>query len=238
MRVHGDNTKFIEHSGKLKSDRYGLWTGRLRYSILATRIDLVPAIGEVHPLADWMRIEDRDITFAPGRLLVDCSYVGASPDGLDTEPIYELQRNTNTEPIETHEKFVTTIAGKPSAPLNGALFVDEDGNPTADDTRGIFHRFRLVLEGGDRNPLAGTTGFLSPSNTLWTKSWTSKSKPTDGGAVGKVDTPEGGPPSYTGCNWLYTGMQYTERQGVYSIRKVWMLSAEGGWIPVIYAAGS
>lgn len=232
MQVHGSKPKILEHSGKIKSDRYGLWTGRCRWSVLDGRMDLLPQIGEVHPRAPWMKIEDRDITFSAGRWLVDCSYVGA--DVIDSVPVHELQRNTNTEPIETHQDFVSLIAGKPSAPLNGALFVDEDGNPTADDKRGIFHRFRLVLESGERNLLAGTTGFLSPSNTLWTKSWTSKTKPTDGGNVGKIDTPEGGPPSYAGCDWLYVGMQYTERQDVYSIRKVWMLSAKGGWNPLIY----
>ncbi|CAB4159142.1 hypothetical protein UFOVP736_27 [uncultured Caudovirales phage] len=232
MRVHGDNAKILEHSGKVKSDRFGLWTGRCRWSILATRSDLLPLIGELHPLADWMKVEDRDITFAAGRWLVDCSYVGVEP--IDPVPVYELQRNTNTEPIETHEKFVTTIAGKPSAPLNGALFVDEDGNPTADDKRGIFHRFRLVLESGERNPFAGMTGYLSASNTLWTKSWTSRTKPTDGGAVGKIDTPEGGPPSFSGCTWIYSGLQFTERVDIYSVRKVWMLSAPGGWNSVVY----
>jgi hypothetical protein len=233
MQVHGGNPIILEHSGKLKSDRLGMWTGRCRFSILADRYDLLPAVGDVHPRVPWMMLEDRDMTLTPGRILVDCSYVGS--EVIDTRPVHELQRNTNTEPIETHEKFITLIAGKPSAPINGALFIDEDGTPTADDKRGIFHKFRLILDDGSRNPFAGTTGYLGPSNTVWNKSWTSKTKPTDGGFVGKIDTPEGGPPSYTGCDWLYIGLTYTERISVYAIRKSWMLSASGGWNPVIYA---
>ncbi len=232
MLAHGSNGLVLEHSGKLKSDRYGLWTGRLRFSMPATRPELLPAVGSVHPGVSWMHCEDRDITLTPGRWLVDCSYVGT--DAIDTTAVYELQRNTNTEPIETHEKFVTHIAGKPSAPLNGALFVDEDGTPTADDKRGLFHRFIAVKPDGSRNRFAGMTGFLSPSSTQWVKSWTSRTKPTDGGGVGKIDTPEGGATSFAGCDWLYVGMQFSERVGVYSIRKSWMLSGRGGWIPEVY----
>ena len=230
--MHGDAPLIRLATPKLKSDRYGLWTGSVRFSLLADRLDLMPQVGDAHPYASWCRVETRDITFTPGRYLVDCTYVGA--DVIDTVPVYELQRATNVEPIETHPDFVSDIAGKPSAPLNGALFVDEDGAPSADDTRGIFHRFRLVLDGGTKNKLAGVTGYQSASNTTWSKSWTSRTKPTDGGRVGKIDTPEGGPPSFEDCDWLYMGLTINERQQVYSVSKRWLLSAPGGWNELIY----
>lgn len=220
----------LQPGGELVTDRYGLVTGRLTFKARPNRWDLYPAIHSRHPNASFCLMEKRRVVQSRGWWTITGHYAGVEYDS--SEKVYELERNTRSEPIETHPDFVEKIGGKPSAPLNGAIYVDETGWPTSDDKLGVFEGFRITLD-GSRNKLAGVDSYLAPTNTVWTAQWTSRSKPSPGGGVGKIDNnPEGGAPDYGGeFTWLYTGLTYEDRAGTYSARQTWLL---GRWISEIY----
>lgn len=228
----GQGGLILEPGGELVEDRYGLTSGQLRYRMPVGRHDLKPAYNSPHPLASFCLLERRRVVMTPGWWTLICDYAGSEQD--ESDPEYDLEIGTSREPVETHPRFVTHIGGKPSAPLNGAVFVDETGFPTSDDKLGVFDRFRMLKPNGERNPLAGMSAYEAANQTHWVKSWTSRTRPTDGGAVGKIDNPEGPNPSYDGRNWLYMGLQYRRRGGAYSIRKIWRLSGPGGWVEAVY----
>ncbi len=223
----------LQAGGELLEDKYGLTTGSLRYLIRPGRLDLRPKLNSAHPMASFCKLERRRTIMTPGWWTLVCDYAGSEEE--ESEPEYELEIGTAREPIETSPRFVSHIGGKPSAPLNGAVFVDDTGYPTSDDKLGIFDRFRMLTAAGERNRLAGLSQYEAANETRWVKSWTSRARPTDGGAVGKIDNPEGPNPTYDDDrDWLYMGLHYRRRGGAYSLRKIWRLSGPGGWLVPVY----
>jgi hypothetical protein len=228
----GNDGLILEAAGELVTDRYGLWSGACRYKVPVGRLDLVPALNSAHPHANFCLAERQRVVFSPGHWNVMVDYAGAQAD--DTEPVFEFNHGTGTEPIETHPNFVSLLGGKPSAPLNGAIFVDRDGEITADDARGVFDRFRPVLA-GVLNELAGASGFITATNSIWSKSWTRKTAPSAGSNIVRIDEPAGNAPSFGGAyNWLFLGTSYTKRGGAYACVSRWMLSGRRGWSQKIY----
>ena len=235
MKVFGRNGLIMSNGGTLVTDKYGLTTGTVVYRLPVGRVELQPAFGSSHPYAAFCGLERRELRFTPGFWTLVCDYAGAEQD--ESDPEYELEIGTGREPIETHPDFVTKIGGKPSAPKNGAVFVDDTGHPTSDDKIGIFDRFRMTLESGERNLMAGVTGYEAANLTTWVKSWTSRSRPSDGGNVGLIDNPEGNPPNYgSGRNWRYMGLSSLKRGKAHANRKAWQLSGPGGWNEMIYGS--
>ncbi|MGL4422116.1 MAG: hypothetical protein ACRCZF_15720 [Gemmataceae bacterium] len=149
------------------------------------------------------------------------------------EPVYSLSSSLAEEPIELHKDFLT-IAGKPSAPLNGAVFIDPDTQKiTTDNSKGVFREFLATIDGA-RNLKAGIESYLSPG-AVWTEIYFSTTRPSDLGDLGEIDNPSGPNPSFgSGRNWLYSGADYTRRGGIYEIRKTWILSGRTGWDSDIY----
>jgi hypothetical protein len=181
-------------------------------------------------MVSWLRCEKRNVTWGPGIAVIKCDFAGLDPNGPDdTPPVYELQFGTGQEPIEIHPKFASELGGKPSSPQNGAIYVDPQGNFTTDDQVGMFERFAIDSD------LAGITHFLDTVNITWRMKYTARSKPSGMGNVGKIDSPEGGPPNIGGArNWLYTGLSYTERGDVFSVVKEWKGSGRKGWNGQVY----
>jgi hypothetical protein len=144
----------------------------------------------------------------------------------------ELVSGTSEQPIETHPKFVSDIAGRPSAPLNGALFLDETGAKTTDDTKGIFKGF-AALVGGAKNKYAGVTSFLCPS-TVYRKTTPFGSFPASVSDVGFISS---APVSAgSGRNWLFTSRTCSQSGGVFSVSEEYMLSGPDGWDTLLYSA--
>lgn len=216
------------------------WEEQIAYSrtgaVTVTRTEAVPVAmileslkppGTQHPRFPALLLDKCDaVKIKAGAFYnVTSIYAGllggdSTTDGA-TAPVYELRGTANDEPIETHPDFAT-IAGTPSAPLNGAIFVDpETDKVTTDDAKGVFLRFGS----GDK---AGATSYYSPS-LVWTKIWSQKTKPTDISGLGKINIPEGNPPNVGGRNWLLVSLEYSKRGGVYECRKTWLLSGRNGW---------
>lgn len=231
--LYGNDGLVLSHAGELTADKNGLWTGACVFKLPAGRVDLVPGIGSLHPYADFCVAERFRLSFSAGLWSCAVEYVGGSVES--SEPQYELSPGTGNEPIETHDKFLSVLAGRPSAPLNGAVFLDKDGNVTTSDTPGIaeFDRFAMYLTDGGLNPYAGQDAYIAQNNTVWTKSWTRRSAPTSNGVC--VEAPDGPNPDYGGdTNWLAMPVAYAKRGNVYSCTARWIASGPRGWNPAVY----
>lgn len=222
----GNGGLVLNQAGEITADRNGLWSGACQFSFPQGRLDLVPGVGTQHPYANFLVAERFRLVFSPGLWRLSVEYVGANVNS--TEPQYELSPGTGNEPIETHKDFEETLAGKPSAPLNKAVFRDEvTGFETEDDALGIFSHFKA---GSD---LAGLAQYITQNNTVWTKTWTQRAKPATGKV--KISSPEGPSPSYGGSmNWLEMPVAYTLRGNVYSCSQRWVASGPKGWNPLVY----
>lgn len=232
MIYFGNTSLHLRDASRITTDRYGLDTGNVVFQCRRSDWqDNRPALGAAHPFANWLACEKVTTELQPGFAQFACEYAGVNGS---TAPVYELEVGTSQEPIETHKDFVTSIGGKPSVPLNGAIFRDGEGNITKNDSLGMFDRFLLVV-GGDRNPLAGVGSYLDPGQVTWTATYCTTSRPTSLAGVGHIGTPEGGAPSLgDGRNWLYVSLSYEKRGLCYKVKKTWRASARGGWRTEIY----
>lgn len=233
--VHGIKTRVIpqsEESGTL--DRYGV--------DIVTRVEEVPSEGfpsllrskySVHPRFTNMGVSKINWNSGKSGKFYRVTYTYEGFLNSLPEPVYSLSSSLSEEPIELHPDF-QTFAGKPSAPLNGAVFLDPDTQKiTTDDARGVFREFMATLT-GVQNIKAGVEAYLAPGAT-WQEIYFSVSRPTDLGSLGEIDSPSGPNPTIgSGRTWLYSGADYTRRGGIYEIRKTWLLSGRAGWDVDIY----
>jgi hypothetical protein len=233
--AHGIKTQVIvqaEEDGTL--DRYGV--------DVITRVEEVPSSGfpglmrskySDHPRFNSMGVSTVNWTLGKHGLFYRVTYQYEGFLNSLPEPIYILSSSLSEEPIELHPNF-QDFAGKPSAPLNGAVFVDPDTEKiTTDNSRGVFREFKATLDGAV-NLKAGVESYLSPGAT-WSEISFSATRPTDLGDLGKSDSPSGPNPSFgSGRDWLYYGADYQRRGHIYEIRKTWLLSGRNGWDPDIY----
>lgn len=207
-----------------------------------TRNEVIPAavfpallkpIGSAHPRFTGMYLESCTWTRVVKRYHVEYTYRGYLSGSASETPVYTLEGTLSEDPIQLHPDFVSNIAGKPSAPLNGALFVDpETEQETTDDSIGVFREFKAITS-GTQNKKAGVSSYLVPG-LRWVKRWTARAAPTDFTKLGEIDTPEGPAPSVSPRNWLFYSLTYTKKGGLYDIEKTWLMSAKGGWDQEIY----
>jgi len=230
---YGTEGLVLESSGEVTVDRNGLWAGSCRFKVPVDRSDLLPVPGDPHPLLSFMLAERTRLVMAPGLWIGVVEYAGANADSI---PQYELNPGVGTEPIETNPDFID-FAGTPASPLNGARWINPETNKlTKSMVPGTFEfdKFCSYLGSGAKNPWSGTTGFLEANNTVWQKSWTSKSKPSPGHAL-VIAQPHGDAPDYGGnYNWLEHPVAYTKRGGAYACTQRWLLSGRRGWNHAIY----
>jgi hypothetical protein len=232
--VTGKNDGPIRQVGERGTqDRYGVDMITLREKIPTA---LFPAYlrskYSVHPRFTAMAVSRADWERIMGGSFYDVTYTYEGFLLSLPEPVYSLDTSLAEEPIELHPDF-DTIAGSPSSPANGAIFIDPDtGKITTDNTRGVFREFAAVV-GGVANLKAGVEAYLSPG-ARWVENSFSTTRPGDLGSLGEIDSPSGSEPSFGSRNWLYDGASYTRRGGIYQIQKSWLLSGRNGWDPDIY----
>ncbi len=149
------------------------------------------------------------------------------------QPTYELSGSLDQEPIEAHPDFVSAIGGKPSAPLNGAVFIaPETGMPTIDNSVGVFREFAATIN-GQPNKKGGIESYLVPG-AEWRVIEFSSSRPTTLRNLGRIDVPQGPNPNLPGRNWLMFNQTYSRRGRIYQITSTWKLSGRNGWDADIY----
>lgn len=199
-------------------------------------------LGGAHPYNTRLWMEQQEIVYTADGAQAVCSYAGVNYENLE-KPSYELVIGMEENPISTHPLF-NSIAGSPSSPANGALFIDpETGSVSTDNAVGVFDRF-LPYVGGSLNPKAGIDAYLDPVVT-YRESYVSYTLPGVHG-FGNISSDVPGP-GFRGSlgrrNWLYVGYTYRRRGDpngtvnriVYEIAKEWKLSGRNGWDTDIYA---
>lgn len=167
----------------------------------------------------------RGTTIAGDRVgQIDVEYRGVDPSVsyLDSlpPPVYSMERSTSEDPIDSHKKFITDIGGTAAAPINGAKF---------DPVTGIFTGFDST------SPFRGQESYLI-AGKVWTKTYLSYSSPSSGeeSQVGFIDSPDGGPATPSGRDWLYLGLSSSKEGGIYRLQKSWLLSGPKGWNNIVY----
>lgn len=230
LEYYGNTGLIIAEKGTLATDRYGLDSATAVWKCPMDNIAAGPQLGSVHPIWNYLVMERRRLDIAPGFLIITGEYVGIA--GGSTPSVFECSFAEVEEPIQAHPDFVTSLAGKPSAPLNGAIFVDfETQKKSTSDSRGVFLEFAPVVA-GNLNPLAGVTSFLSPQATM-RETWMSTSA-VSAGALGTISAPPFSVGLPAGGNWLFTGVSFQQRGRVYANSREWRSSGRRGWNSDIY----
>lgn len=235
--VSGVKTRPIlqtEETGTM--DRFGVDT---LTSVEEIPVEMFPqamrGIGARHPRFPNMAVSKVNYSAAKHGRFFRTTYIYEGFMLSLPEPTYELDVSTGEEPIQTHPDF-ETFAGTPATPLNGAIFLDPDTRKPSKLPDAVWFEFAVAdAAPGTTNKKAGVVSYLVPGTT-WNEISFSKTRPTDVGNVGKIDTPSGPAPTLPDDGtWLYIGMNYTKRGSIYEIRKTWRASSRGGWDTDIYA---
>lgn len=246
--VYGKSGWRVASNGEIVTDKYALdrcvavWECDPK-----TFMSGIPQIGSPHPLFYWMGAVRRTINMAPRKMVTatmeyEGSYEAESQGDDGGPPQWELIAGVSEELIETHPDFVTDIGGKPTAPINGAVFVDRAGNeyragnPAPNENAKLAY-FDLLRSDGDKNKFAGLEAYLDLANIECRKTWMSKrvpkSKARDGGKISAPDWSEL-PEFDADRNWLHLGLTVQQRGLAYQNSIGWRLSGRGGHLPEVY----
>jgi hypothetical protein len=170
-------SKSVQPEWEINNDGYGLLESVCKWVVpYGTR---APAKNSEHPYDNRLYCWKTTTAIMPGQVMAIQAYYVGIESGLDTTPQVQITVGSSTEPIDTHNEFVSKIGGKPSAPKNGAIFVDPStGEKTEDDALGVFAEFSMMTqltqnEGSEgeftsfgKNRLAGVKSYYSPTITL------------------------------------------------------------------------
>lgn len=235
--IYGNTGLITESPGELMTDLYGLSTCTTVWKCPTTHPEYIPPMFAFHPLYPFVNMERRRVTIQGGFFIITGEFAGI--DGGQTVPIYELCLGLGEDPIEVHPKFISTLGGTPSAPLNNAIFVGPDGSKSADDATGRFDYFPRQLSDGSDNPLGGISSFLDMSQAVWRERFYTTARPSDMSFVGHIESPEGPVPALGTIggsvqNWLLQALTYEQRGLCYSVTKEWRASGFRGWNVDIY----
>ena len=170
-------SKTVQPEWQITNDGYGLLESVCKWVVpYGTK---APAKNSEHPYDNRLYCWKTTTQIMAGQVMaIEAHYVGIE-EGLDTTPQIQITVGSSTEPIDTHNEFVSKIGGKPSAPKNGAIFVDPStGEKTEDDALGVFAEFSMMAEltsneGSEgeftsygKNRLAGVKSYYNPTITL------------------------------------------------------------------------
>ena len=232
--AHGRNNIIRQISEKIETDRFGVDTCQITVQMPDSLFPAsVAGYYSSHPDFSNLLMTKRSITRShPGFWEVVYTFEGfifSMPD-----PVYELTATLDQEPIQCHPDFVSKIAGTPSDPHNGAIFVNpEDELPTRDDSQGVFREFKSLISGSIINRKGGIESYMVPG-AEWKVTSFSLTRPTALRDLGKIDSPDGDNPTLSGRNWLLWSQSYTRRGSIYQINTIWKLSGPNGWDEDIY----
>ena len=231
---YGNDGLITSVTGDIHTDRFGLETCTTMFKIsIDTLYSSLPPINSFNPTFGWLIMERRRVTTTPGFWEVYGEYVGISQDPTDS--VYELAIGLSDEPIVTHPKFISDIGGSPSRPLNGAIFLDQEGEITTDDSLGQFAYFQHMF-GGQLNIFAGIDSYLAADQVVWRQKYCATTPPNITYQVGYINSPTGLNVSVHGPNWLLTSSTFEQRGRVYFICNEWRNSGRRGWNQSIYTS--
>jgi len=228
LTLYGLDGLRIRNPGELMTDLYGLDTVT---TVWEAPSDLPqaswPVLFSAHPLFPWTAMERRRVQIGEGVMTITADYAGVNGQ---TAHIFEACLGVGDETIESHPKFVSTIGGKPSAPLNGAIFLDPDGNITTDDSLGRFAYFSHMI-GGSVNPFIGIESYLAADQYTIREKYVLEGSITLG-PVGFIDSPPFNPGS--AVNFIKISCNIERRGLCFFVTNEWRAGGRRGWNPTIY----
>ncbi len=248
LSFYGNHGIVTEDPGTLKISRTGMASCTGVFKIIKAKYLQLYPIGASHPVFTFMTLESSEISLKGAFAVQTANFTGVQAQYDDLSPTYELVVGLSEEPIETHPKFKTDIGGTPTAPLNGAMFEDQqtkiivfDGSDTsaATDDGYMFKGFMVINADGTLNEFAKVEHYLEASQLTWRRTTARKVSATSVSTVGKKATPKGPYPTLpSGRTWLYMGLTQTQKGSVYQVVEEWRASGRRGWNDDIYGASS
>lgn len=177
--------------------------------------------------------------------LLTIEYRGLDPAlSYPPPPIYTIEVTTGNEPLSTHPLWVSSIAGTPTTPLNGAQFVDATGllNPappaqtgTFDPTSATFKQW-LAVDPATSQPgiFVGIEDYLA-AGIVYKKTFTTIGPSGDLSAVGTFSNPDGPVPGLpSSYQWFYLGITSEDNAGLYRNAATWKAVPSGPAATIIY----
>lgn len=225
----------IQAIGDVSVSRYGLAEGDVRWKAptsLATA--LAPALRSTHPVFTYLTMEKIEFQFDNAYTEIIGHYAGAYPGG---DPTYDYQPSFGEEPIQTHPNFgsVNSTSGDGTIVTAAGGAIQNSAISQTAASGVVFNSdgsFKAILSASPNN-LGGVTAYLL-SQGFYVKSYVDVNPP-DCSNDGRIQTPDGSPPSLpSGGNWLQAPTVFTQRAGVYDIRRSWKASGRKGWNTVVY----
>jgi len=226
--VQSYNPSYIAKTSVVVAEHDALKLGQKYEKVLAT-----------DPNFPGLLLEEKEILFDEGdQATLLLTWEGVTSETLPP-PFWRIVRTPQEEPIESHRRFVSSIGGTATNPLNGAVF---------DSETGLFEGFPMTANAN----LRGVSKYLA-ENIVVTKEYVAINQPNDNFEIPIIRTPriteidpldpdavpdrgiEAIPSIPLGYNWLQTDLVYTRRGNVYEITEEYTASGIGGWNSLIYA---
>lgn len=217
---------------KFEANRKGLVTGQVKVFIPDGEFpSKIRPHGSRHPRFASLFLVTSSFTRVKAGAFWEASY---SYEGtvLDSLPdaTYELRSSLSEDPIESHPDFESVLAGTPSEPKNGAIFIDpETDRISKDNDTGVFREF------GAGSSKAGVDSYLVPA-AEWVETRYTRLRPTGIEAVGTISEPNGPNPGLGSRTWLVWSQEHRQRGSLWEVTTSWRMSGPGGWDEDIYAA--
>lgn len=234
-----DRSLIVESYGTLNTDYTGLATATAIYTTRRDQWSRFPNIYTKHPIFSFMLMSSRKVSIDGAFARAECEYGGFQADqnenGGFTPPVYELVVGMSEEPITVHPKFTTNIAGTPTAPLNGAVFINvktKDVSTVITPTTNAGWRF---YEWEYDSKYYGVERYLDAGNVTWRKTQNAYYTYTAISRAGTVETPEGPAPRLNqNRNWLNMGTTITRKGAAVQMVTEWRASGRRPWNSTIY----
>lgn len=209
-----DNTYIIKNDGTIEAS--------LTFKCTKENLIDLPDIDDNHPEDGRLQCYNKAITYGNLNVVTCvCSYFGMAPQ-THTDPVFDYQGGTSSEPIETHDRF-DNLAGTSASPKNGAVFGDD----------GSFKSF----SGDGANKLLGVQYYLTPAVNVSVTYWTRK-VPDLSRRMKIYKEPEIGKDLFKRVpnvkNYLLVDMPYRRVGDLYQVTEQYMGSGSRGWNEAIY----
>lgn len=211
----------FQPNSRIVEENDGTIQGTGQWVIDHANLQYGPQLDDPHPQEPRAIITRRTITYGANAVdTIDCEFFGIIDDPTDN--VISYIGSPDREAIFTHPDFVSTLAGTPDAPKNGAEF-DKDG--TFLDFRGG--------QGDGADELFGVRFWLKATSQITATYWTSD-VPSITKRIEIVDKIDGFKAPDDVTDFLRIDTPYRQIGPFYQMSSIYLGSDESGWSQLIY----